>query len=215
MPKNYYDPAFDGIWKIQNAVTHSGKPYDGTMTLSPAEHNGHRIDWKTSAGDYDGMGLVIDGRLHLAFGKANEGYGLAVYSEREEGIESIFTSQEFKGALGKEIIPDCKSFEHLNATYNMQGKQPDHISYSGKVGFVGYGDLFLITWGFNNTPGELVGVGMVRHGKLITGYGFRNVYTFGCGCYELLPDGAMQGEWAIPSAQKTIKELYTKHGTAR
>lgn len=210
MGKHYYNPAYDGTWPIVEAKTIPGIAYTGTMRISPAECDGHRIDWKTSAGDYDGIGLVIDGRMFLAFGKEDEGYGLAVYSEVAEGIEAAFTSQHFKGAIGKETVAGCKGFAHLDQTYDMQGHQPDNINYKGKIAFVGYGELFLATWAFHGTPGQLVGVGMVRHGKLVTSYGFNGVYSFGCGCYELMADGTLRGEWGIPSFQTTGKEIYGK-----
>ena len=210
MGKSYYNPAFDGIWPIEKATTFKGDAYTGTMRISAAERDGHRIDWKTSAGNYDGIGLVIDGRLMLAFGKEDEGYGLAIYSETSEGIEAVFTSQAFKGAVGVEKVPDCKGFDHLDQTYAMQGRQPDGIRYQGKLALAPYGDLFLMTWAFDGETGQLVGVGMLRHDKLIASYGFREVYSFGAGCYALQPDGTLHGEWAIPSYQTTGQEVYGK-----
>ncbi len=208
MGKKYYNPAFDGTWPIVAAATIDGKAYTGTMRIGPAERDGHLIDWKTSAGNYDGIGLVIEGRLFLAFGKKDEGYGLAVYSEVADGIEAVFTSQHFKGAIGIERVAGCKGFDHLDQTYEMQGEQPDDIRYKGKLGFVGYGDLYLATWGFDGTPGQLVGVCMLRHGKLVASYGFRGVYSFGCGCYALMADGTLMGEWGIPTFQTVGKETY-------
>ncbi len=210
MGKKYYNPAYDGTWPIQKAETFKGQPYTGMMRISPAERDGHRIDWKTTAGNYDGIGLVIDGRLLLAFGKEDEGYGLAIYSETAAGIEAVFTSQQFKGAVGIEKVPDCKSFAHLDQTYDMQGWQPDNISYKGKIAFVPHGEHFLATWAFDGEQGRLVGVGLLRHNKLIATYGFRDVYSFGSGCYELQPDGTLHGEWAIPSIQTTGQEVYWK-----
>lgn len=208
MGKKFYNPAYDGVWPIVSAQTHAGAAYTGTMRIAPAEGDGHRIDWKTSAGNYDGIGLVIDGRLMLAFGNEDDGYGLAIYTEVPAGIEAVFTSQAFKGSVGRETVVGCPGFGQLDRTYDMEGWQPDKIAYKGKVAFVAYGDLFLLTWAFDGERGILQGVGMLRHGKLITSYSIPNVFTFGSGCYELQPDGTLRGEWAIPVYKTTAREVY-------
>ncbi len=208
MEKEFYNPAFDGTWPIVKAETIAGQAYTGTIRISAAAHDGHRIDWKTSAGNYDGIGLAIEGRLYLAFGKEDEGYGLAVYSETAAGLEAVFTSQTFKGAVGVEKVPGCTGFAHLNQTYDMQGWQPDKIAYKGKIAFVPHGAVFLATWAFDGERGQLVGVGMLRNEKLVTSYGFRDVYSFGCGCYQLMDDDTLWGEWAIPVYQTTGREAY-------
>jgi hypothetical protein len=208
MGKKYYDPAYDGTWPIMEATTFKGQAYTGTMRISPAAKDGHRIDWKTSAGNYDGIGLVIDGRLLLAFGKAEDGYGLAIYAETAAGIEAVFTSLLLQGEVGIEKVPGCPGFAHLDQMYDMQGQQGKKGSYTGKIAFVPHGELYLATWAFEGTTGQYGGVCMLRHGKLIASYGLKSVYSFGAGCYELQPDGTLRGEWAIPSAETIGREVY-------
>ena len=207
MSKRYHDPRWNAVWPILKGETMTGAAYSGTLKITPGEVDGHVIDWKTSAGRYQGIGLAIEGRLMLAFGMDN-GCGLAVYSEAEDGIDAAFTSQAFKGAIGWEKVAGCQGFDHLNQAYRMEGWQPDRISYKGQVAFAEYGPLFLIRWAFDGDPGGLVGVGMVRHGRLITGYGFEQDPRFGCGCYELQADGTLKGEWASPAFPQTAIEYY-------
>ena len=211
MPRLYHDPKFDGTWTISKAENHLGQAYTGTMRISALPRGGHGIEWQTSAGEYEGIALAIEGQLYVAFGATTSevGYGLAVYSELNGGIEAIFTGYGLEGATGRETVPDCPGMAHLNQTYDMQGWQPGNVRYKGKIAFAPYGKLFLITWGFEGTTGQYVGVGMLRSGKLLTGYGIKSDFTFGCGLYTLQADVGLLGEWAIPSYQQTVFETYS------
>ncbi len=203
----YHDPKFDGTWTISTATNHLGQAYTGTMRIFALPRGGHGIQWETTAGEYEGIALAIEGQLYVAFG-TEVGYGLAVYAEKNGGIEAIFTGHGFEGAAGRETVPDCPGMTHLNQTYDMKGWQPDNETYKGKVAFAPYGALYLMTWAFEGTTGQYVGVGMLRNGKLLTGYGLKNDSTFGCGLYTLQANGSLQGEWAIPSYQSTLFENY-------
>ncbi|HEX2901480.1 MAG TPA: hypothetical protein VHS96_17325 [Bacteroidia bacterium] len=207
----YHDPKFDGTWTIRQAANHQGFAYTGTMRIYALPRGGHGIEWNTTAGEYEGIALAIEGQLHVAFGATTSevGYGLAVYAEVNGGIEAIFTGHGLQGAAGRETVPDCPGMDHLNQTYDMQGWQPDKVTYKGKVAFAPYGALFLLTWSFEGTTGQYVGVGMLCNGKLLTGYGVKSDHSFGCGLYTLQADGSLHGEWAIPSYQETALEIYS------
>jgi hypothetical protein len=202
MGKHYYDPAFDGLHKITQAQTLAGDAYTGTMKIGPNERDGHAIEWKTKAGNYEGVGLAIDGKLWLAFGQEGE-FGLAVYSLCEEGMESVFTGPSFKGAVGQEKVFGCKGFDQLNQTYETEGQQADNVKYKGKIAIAEYGALYLLTWAFYGETGRLNGVGMVRDGKFLTGYSVPGNVVFGCGLYERTPEGGLKGEWAIPTYKES------------
>jgi hypothetical protein len=209
MPKLYHQPNYDGAWPIASAATIDGHPYSGVLNISPAPFDGHFLDWKTSVGNYDGVGLVVDGKMFVAFGKEEEGYGLALYSESAEGLQGVFTSRAYKGAVGTELVKGCNSLPPSDGTFLTEGRQPDKVNYTGKIGIATHGMIQLITWGFDNSKGQFVGAGLLRHGRWITGYGYPGVYSFGCGCYELSPEGILTGEWAIPAYQNaTGKEVF-------
>lgn len=203
----FYDPRFDGTRSIAQAVNFQGKPYTGALMIEPGKRGGHHLQWRTNAGDYEGMGLVMDGRMWLAFGR-DAGYGLAVYAPAGNGLESVFTGSELKGAIGTERIEDCRDWMLQEKIYEMKGKSPDGGTYHGQWAVKPYGEVFLMSWTFAGSPGQLVGVGMHRHDRLVVGYGHLGDYTFGCGCYELQPDGTMEGHWATPSLQKVGLEVF-------
>ncbi|MBK9448180.1 MAG: hypothetical protein IPN95_01945 [Bacteroidetes bacterium] len=99
----YHDPKFDGTWTISTATNHLGQAYTGTMRIFALPRGGHGIQWETTAGEYEGIALAIEGQLYVAFG-TEVGYGLAVYAEK------MAASKRFSPAMDWKAQPVAKPF---------------------------------------------------------------------------------------------------------
>ncbi|MBK9448179.1 MAG: hypothetical protein IPN95_01940 [Bacteroidetes bacterium] len=51
-------------------------------------------------------------------------------------------------------------------------------------------------------PGNTSASGMLRNGKLLTGYGLKNDFTFGCGLYTLKPMAAYKANGRFRAISK-------------
>jgi hypothetical protein len=207
MAKKYQDDRFNGIWPILDAKNALGQSYTGTMEIYALPKGSHGLRWETSAGEYEGIGMAINGQLYLAFG-TTAGYGLAVYTAQEEELIANFTGHGFRGDIGHERILACPGFDHLEDIFALKGWQPDGVSYEGKIAFSAYGEVFLVTWAFEGTTGQYSGVAFVQDEFLLTGYGLPADPTFGCGIYRLEENGCLMSTWATPTSSKLLHEHY-------
>ncbi|MFN8394790.1 MAG: hypothetical protein U0176_08985 [Bacteroidia bacterium] len=182
-------------------------PYTGSLTISDGKVDGHRLRWKTNGGEYTGIGLVIDGRLWMAFGEG-EAYGLCIYQQGAGRLEGTFTAPSYGGLAGWEHVLDIDSLPTEEAIFKIEGHQPDKVSYTGQIAFKPYGEMYLMRWVFEGATGSWVGVGMQRHGRLVTAYGAQSDFSWGCGCYEVQEDGTLRGEWAIPAYPEAGREVF-------
>lgn len=211
MATQFQDPRFNGTWPIVQAATIPGVPYTGSLTIHDGNVDGHRLRWKTNGGEYTGIGLVIDGRLWMAFGEG-EAYGLCVYNYNHAAgqLMGTFTAPSYGGAPGWEKVLDIAALPTEESIYKIEGLQPDNVSYKGQIAFKPHGELYLMRWVFEGATGSWVGIGMPRQGRLVTAYGAQSDFSWGCGCYEIQVDGTLRGEWAIPAYPEAGREVFGK-----
>ncbi len=74
--------AQDGNWQIEQAQLRDGKSYNGSLTISKVGQ-AFGVDWKTTAGNYSGLGLLADAKLFVGIGRWAMGGG------RQFGTENI------------------------------------------------------------------------------------------------------------------------------
>lgn len=207
MATQFQDSRFNGTWPIVQAATIPGVPYTGSLTISDGRADGHRLRWKTNGGEYTGIGLVIEGRLWMAFGEG-EAYGLCVYRQEGGELRGTFTAPSYGGAAGWEKVQGIDALPVEETIYEIEGWQPNNIPYKGQIAFKPYGEMYLLRWVFEGATGNWVGVGMQRYGRLVTAYGAKSDFSWGCGCYEIADDGSLRGEWAIPAYQEAGREIF-------
>ncbi|MVM39291.1 hypothetical protein GO730_19865 [Spirosoma sp. HMF3257] len=132
--------AQDGNWRIEKAQLPDGKSYDGTLTISRIGQS-FSVDWKTTAGNYRGLGLMADGKLFVGYG-LNGGYGIVVYkmNTASQRIEGIWTASGLDGATGTE------SLTGRDGNYDLVGTNPDGRPYRGKLTLQKTGDTFQAQW---------------------------------------------------------------------
>lgn len=100
MTTSYTASAQEGAWKIEKAQLPNGKPYEGALSISKIV-NTYDVDWKTSAGNYSGIGLLVNGKLFVGYG-INSAYGIVVYqaSPAQQRLQGVWTTSKLNGKTG-------------------------------------------------------------------------------------------------------------------
>lgn len=182
--------AQDGNWRIEKAQLPDGKPYTGSLTIA-RQGETFTVDWKTTAGSYGGLGLLVEAagspkRLFVGYG-LNGNCGIAVYKVTANGgFEGTWTASGLNGATGTETLTG------QDGTYLVKGTNPDGRPYAGKLTLQKTGDTFQARWQVANDVYN--GVGFMSGDYLVVGYG--PGMAFGTVEYALLGNKA-HGRWAM------------------
>ena len=180
-----------GNWSIANGQLPNGKTYTGNVNITQAQ-SAYRLDWKTAAGNYSGVGLLVNGNLFAGYGLGDAGYGVVVYraSAKENTLEGLWTGSGMNGVTGIEYITGG------NGQYQVSGQMPNGQSYSGTLSLQKTGDTFQAQWAIGNTIYN--GVGMLSGDLLVIGYGYGQ--GFGVVEYAFNRNQA-NGRWAMGGGQ--------------
>lgn len=180
-----------GKWTIALGQVPGGNTYSGTVNIAKSSKT-FTLDWKTTAGDYSGVGLQIDGRLFAGYGVGPEGYGIAVYKPAGRNqMEALWTASGMSGSVSTETIKGS------NGRFTVDGKTPAGDSYTGLLTLQETGNTYQAQW----TIGETVynGIGFKSGDLLVIGYGYGQ--AFGVVEYNFGKDGA-NGRWAMGGGEK-------------
>lgn len=191
--------AQEGAWKIEKAQLPNGNPYEGTLTISKIG-NAYDVDWKTSAGNYSGIGLLVNGKLLVGYG-INSAYGIVVYraNPAQQRLEGIWTTSKLNGKTGTELLIG------KNGQYDVEGKNVDGSPYRGKLMMQKTGDTFQVQW---TVAGQTYnGVGFMSGDLLVIGYGFGQ--AFGTVEYHIIGNKA-KGRWAMGGGSQLGIENLTR-----
>ncbi|GAB3690926.1 hypothetical protein GCM10027592_08570 [Spirosoma flavus] len=173
-------------WKIETAQLPNGGSYDGTVRIAKTG-NTFNLDWKTTAGNYSGVGVMLNGKLFAGYG-INSAYGVAVYKVNANGnqLEGVWTASQFNGQTGTETLTG------QGGQYDVTGTNPDGGAYRGKLMMQKTGRTVQVQWNVANQTYN--GVGFQSGDYLVIGYGFGQ--AFGVVEYAMRNDRA-NGRWAM------------------
>ncbi|MVM33082.1 hypothetical protein GO755_23780 [Spirosoma sp. HMF4905] len=191
--------AQDGTWRIEKAQLPDGKSYNGSLNISRVGQS-FGVDWKTTAGNYSGLGLMADGKLFVGYG-LNSGYGIVVYKTNTaaQRIEGVWTASGLDGATGTETLTG------RDGNYDLVGTNPDGRPYRGKLTLQKTGDTFQAQWQVGN--GVYNGVGFMSGDYLVIGYGPGQ--AFGTVEYVMTGNRA-RGRWAMGGGSQFGVENITR-----
>ena len=178
--------AQDGNWRIEQGQLPDGKFYNGSLNIARLGQV-FGVDWKTTAGNYSGVGLMADGKLFVGYG-LNGGYGIVVYKTNmaAQRIEGTWTASGLNGATGTETLIG------RDGNYDVAGINPDGQPYRGKLFLQKTGDTFQAQWQVANQTYN--GVGFMSGDYLVIGYGPGQ--AFGTVEYVMGGNRAL-GRWAM------------------
>ncbi len=199
------EDSFSGTWKITEARTLAGRPYSGTVRIAKIGAV-YELQWKTSAGNYQGLGLADGNKLCSGWGGKN--FGVVFYKINGDGtLSGRWTVPGANELEGTEAVSGGTPNE-LEGEYAVTGTNPGGKGgYEGKLLIRKTGTTYRLRW---NIPGSrpYFGVGLKVGDSLHVGWGTGDdpyaviSYTF---------EGAeADGVWTISGANKTAKESLGK-----
>ncbi len=162
------DDAFVGTWKISEGRTLNNKEYTGTVRIAGIGPV-YQLQWKTTAGDYRGLGLADGNRLCTGWGGKN--FGVVLYQINGDGtLSGRWTVPEVNEAQGTEEAIGGATGE-IEGEYSVKGTNPGGKgAYTGKLRITKNGETFRLRW----TIGEgesYEGVGLKAGNALHVGWG--------------------------------------------
>lgn len=198
-----FDPS--GIWDMSGQDT-TRTAYDGTVMLQPWGP-AYDVTWHTSIGDYQGLALVVDGRLYASWG-AGPGFGLAVYTLEDDRLAGEWVLWRDRREPGVEwATPQGRVRRGLHGTWEVDGHAPGEPSstYRALLTIERVGRTYLLTWDTGDSVYQGVGV---RHGDtLVVGWAYDA--PGGLVAYALRGE-ELHGRWAIAGDRRRGRERLTR-----
>ena len=174
--------------------------YKASLIVTPRE-DVYQFSWNSLGNDYDGVGVVTDDAVAVAYttGKDGKGCGVVLYKINSDG--SLDGKVGYWGENRLETEKAIrKSGTDLEGDYEISGKNPEGQEYSGTLKVTKHGTGFDFIWA---APDTLEGFG-IRAGDLIAvGFGGKQCAFVG---YDIKADGTLDGRWG----GREVKSLGTE-----
>lgn len=181
------------------------KSYTGSVRIASIGAV-YELQWKTSAGNYNGLGLADGDKLCTGWGGKN--FGVVLYKVNNDGtLTGRWTIPGANEGEGTEAATGGKAGE-LEGEYSVKGSNPNgRGGYEGKLSIKKTGDTYQLRWTLPGTP-PYKGVGLRVGDSLYVGWGTDKepyaviAYTF--------KGTSAEGLWTIANSSKTAKENLSK-----
>ena len=197
--------AQNGNWKITSAgMSGQGGTYTGSVAIS-SQGSVQQLSWKTSGGNYTGVGLMQGSKLYAGYG-VNIDYGVVVYQLMSDGsLNGTWATNKTGGDIGTERVIGGKA---LNGTYQIAGKNAGSGAgaYAGTLTIKKTGSVYACQWKTGNVTYD--GVGLLDGNTFVVGWGFGN--AFGVVMYDVKGNTA-QGTWAMGGGTQLGTENLAKN----
>ncbi|MFT3745296.1 MAG: hypothetical protein QM785_13510 [Pyrinomonadaceae bacterium] len=177
-----------------------GGAYKAALTITPRD-DVFQFSWKSGKNDYDGVAVMQESAVAVAFtdGKNGDGCGVVLYKINADG--SMDGKVGYWGVNKMETEKAVrKSGTDLEGEYEITGKNPDGQEYKGKLNVKKEGLGFAFNW---SAPDTLEGFGIQAGNLVAVGFGGKQCSFVG---YDIKPDGTLDGKWGF----KTSKSLGTE-----
>lgn len=191
-----------GLWKIEKGMLPNGSTYTGTINVSQIK-NTYKLDWKTSTGNYSGVGILADGKIFAGYGLDKGAYGIVVYKSNSEkkNFEGVWTTNQLGGSMGTETLLATSE----KGLFEVIGKNADNSVYKGQLAMNKTGDCYQVQWKVANSTYN--GVAFTSGDYLVIGFGFGQ--QFGLVEY-LIMGGKATGRWAMGGGNTLGTENITR-----
>ena len=197
--------SFSGTWKITEARTLTGRPYTGTVRIASIGAV-YELEWKTSAGNYRGLGLADGNKLCTGWGGKN--FGVVLYKINNDGtLTGRWTIPGANEAEGTEEATGGTP-NLLEGEYTIKGTNPGGKGgYEGKLRIRKTGATYQLRW---TIPGSrpYYGVGLKVGHSLHVGWSTSSE-TYAVISYSF-KGGIAEGTWTIGGSNHTAKEDLAK-----
>jgi hypothetical protein len=195
---------FEGTWKITDAATTEGVPYDGTVEITVAGPR-YKVKWNLAANTVNGLALAIGNRLCAAYG--SEDFSVLVYKISPDGglkgrwAYSTFSDNDRDGLENAVGGGPGK----VEGVYAVKGLNPDGTNYQGTLTISKTGATYQMQWEILGR--SIKGVGI----KVVDTLFAASVYdgTFGVAGYTFEAERA-KGVWTTGGESKLGSENLAK-----
>jgi hypothetical protein len=143
-PRPQRDP-FAGMWKIAEATTTEGVPYEGTLEITNAGPR-YKVKWNLAGTTVNGLALPVGNRLCVAYN--GEDFSVIVYKIAADGSMKgrwAYSSASASDRDGLENVAagDAGELEGIRA---VKGLNPDATSYEGTIEISETGETYQLQW---------------------------------------------------------------------
>ena len=179
----------EGAYTIVESKNLKGETYTGSVEITKVGKT-YRLAWKTTAGNYRGIGIRIGNVLAVGFGPG--GTGVVAYMRDGKAVNGLWASCP-SGQLGTEVLTGNAT--GWAGTWAATGTNP-----GGKGGYKGTlvisdSNPHSLRW---DVGAVYSGVGLHKGDVLAVGWGKGDV-----GVVHYTIDGQLlRGNWAIPGSRK-------------
>jgi hypothetical protein len=143
-PRREADP-FIGHWKITDAATIQGVPYDGTVEITSAGSR-YKVKWNLAANVVNGLALPLGNKLCVAYGASD--FSVILYEIGADGSlkgrwgYSSFSANERDGLENVTGGTPGK----IEGVHPVKGLNPDGTSYQGTVTITKTDQTYQLQW---------------------------------------------------------------------
>jgi hypothetical protein len=138
------DP-FAGTWKITEAATIAGVPYDGTVDITSSGPR-YQVRWRLAANTVNGLALPFGSQLCVAYGAKD--VSVIVYKiSPDGGLKGRWAYSNFS-ANDRDGLENVAGGEagKIEGVHAVKGLNPDGTSYQGTLTISKTGQTYQLQW---------------------------------------------------------------------
>jgi hypothetical protein len=136
---------FIGTWKITEAATIEGVPYDGTVEITSAGSR-YKVKWNLAANIVKGLALSLGNKLCVAY--ATGDFSVIVYEIGADGSLKgrwAYSSFSARDRDGLENVAGGTPGK-IEGMHTVKGLNPDGTSYQGSLTITKTGETYQLEW---------------------------------------------------------------------
>ena len=192
-----------GKYEASGRNPDGGGEYKADLTVTQ-RGDVYQFSWAAGQDLYDGVGVMNEDRVAVAFtnGDNGKGCGVVLYKIASDGALSGKVGYWGTNTIEAETAArQGTASTDLEGDYNVSGKNPEGKSYTATLNVKKSGDGYAFSWGGAN---PFNGFG-IRAGEYIAvGFGGPQCAFVG---YDVLPDGTLDGKWGGKGSTKFGTEI--------
>jgi hypothetical protein len=170
-----------GEWQILEAKNTQGQSYFGSLSVQPLGLSAYLVDWKTSAGDYIGLGLMQGEQMCVGWGTTAAPFGVVIYKIESDKLIGAWTATGQEGRVGVEVASRVRagidSERYIEGRYEVIGENPiTNTGYEGSLTVTRNNDaeMYDLAWQMGSV--RYNGIGLRQGNYLYVGWGYSEAF---------------------------------------
>lgn len=198
-------PEIAGSYSVTGTNPGGGGAYTGSLLITKQDKV-YQFSWKSGGSSYDGVGVVSENSVGVAFSSGADGKGCSVVHYKVDATGSLSGRWGAWGVnnSGTETATRSGGAGGLDGSYSVDGARLDGAAYKGTLTVTAQGAGYMFNW---STGDSSQGFGIKKGNFVTVGIGGGP-----CGfvAYEIKPDGKLDGQWSTFNAKAIGTEIATK-----